>query len=102
MHTITFEYRGGGGRESDVLHLPAGLQVPLETPAIEVARADRHPVVGDDHLRMQHARLVFEDFDAVAQHLAVIAARRMANPRMIGKWARHQQPDVDTSTGRAA
>src|SRR5438874_3422444 len=62
--------RIGKVRVGDLL---IGLEVPAEAPAIEVARADRDPVIAQDHLRVQNARLVLKYLHAVAQQLAVEA-----------------------------
>src|SRR6185437_16311693 len=80
--------------ERRILDFLVRLEIPAEAPAIEVARADADPVVAQRHLAVQHARLVLEDAHAVAQHLAVEAARRVTHPRMVGLRAGHEQPDI--------
>src|SRR5256885_725283 len=91
--------RIGKARVGDLL---VGLRVPAEAPAIEVAGADRYPVVAQDHFRVQHARLVLEYLHAVAQHPAVEAPCRLAHPRMVSARARHQQPHVHAAARRPA
>src|SRR5262249_13335096 len=81
-----------------VLNLLVGLEVPFETPPVEVARAYRHPVIADDHFGVEHAWLVLEDPHAVTQHLSIVAARRLPHPRMIGERPGHQQANIHTAT----
>src|SRR5262249_52382795 len=51
---VALEQRGQRIGEAGVGDLLVGLEVPAQAPAIEVARADRHPVIAQDRLRVQH------------------------------------------------
>ena len=79
------------------LDLLVGFEIPLEAPAVEVARADRHPVVRNDHLRVQHARLVFEDAHVAAKHLAVEAPGGLSAPTDDRSSAPGKQTNIDAA-----
>src|SRR5579864_3813063 len=94
LGAVVFENCGGHGREIRILHLLVGLEVPLEAPAIEVARADRYPIVTYGHLAVQDARLKLKNADRAAQQLTIEAACRLAHPGMIRQGAGYQQPHI--------
>src|SRR6185437_5937243 len=83
--------------ERRILDLLVRLEIPAEAPAVEVARAEAHPVVAQRHLAVQHTRLILEDAHTVAQQLAIEAPRRVTHPRMVGLRAGNEQPDIDTA-----
>src|SRR6185437_1508919 len=98
---IGAEQRRRAIREAGVGDLLVRFQVPAKAPAVQVARADRYPLITQGHLAVQDARLILEDLDAVAQQLAVETPRRLAHPRVVGARPRHQQPHVDAAPCRA-
>lgn len=77
-----------------IVHLLIGLQIPTEIPAVDIAGADGDPVVAQQYLGVEKARLVFEDAHAGGQQLGVIAAPGVAHGGVVGVRSRQQQAHV--------
>src|SRR5215468_5562109 len=70
---VPLEECGHGVGEARVGDFLVRLEVPAQAPAIEIARANRYPVIAQNDLAVQHARLVLVDAHATAQHAGVEA-----------------------------
>src|SRR5262249_23812795 len=88
-------------RKCRIVDLLVGFQVPLEAPAVEVARADGNPVVAHSHLSVQHAWLILENADAVAKELSVESSCGVTHPRMIRQRTGNHESDIHAAACRA-
>src|SRR5690349_14947706 len=64
-------------RECGIIDIEIGLVVDRERAAVEIGRADGYPqAIDDEHLAMEHRRLVLGDFNTGTQEVAPARARR--------------------------
>ncbi|MNH29091.1 hypothetical protein D3C79_893000 [compost metagenome] len=62
---------------------------------IEVARADAHPVIDQDHFQVQETRLVFVNRHAGPEQSRVVAMAGIAHGWVIGSGPGQQQPHIN-------
>jgi hypothetical protein len=78
LHRIgnfTVDIAAHGLGEARVLNAEHHLQVEVETPKIEIRRADVHGVIADIEFGVEFGRLIFEDLHAALQQAAIGEAR---------------------------
>lgn len=87
--------------ESGILDPEHEFVVYVEAPGVEVGRADKHRVVGDDHLGMEHAGSVFVDLDSLPEEAGVEGATGEPGERDIG-YGGHEEGDRASAANDAA
>lgn len=88
--------------ESRLEGFEVGIEVEAQIPMVEIARADAHPVIDQNHLQVQEARLVLENPHPGPEQFRVVALPGEAHRRVIGMPPAEQQAHVDTPRRRFA